>query len=92
VPGKCEHQPHGVLIVIAAGKADHMHIVFAGRDRVSDMLRALDRINDQHEIPHALSSVSALVAGPSSIAGHRDHHISRGRSPKARPRGVDKSG
>src|SRR5262249_32973033 len=60
----CEHQSHGILIVVTPGKSDDVYILFALSDRVRNLLRALDGIDHQHDVPHSLAAVAALVTGP----------------------------
>ena len=59
-----EHEADGVGIVVAAGKTDDVDVFLTRRDGVGDMLRALHRVDDEHEIADALASVGSQVAGP----------------------------
>ena len=67
MPRQSQHETNGIRVVVATRKADDMNIVFAGRNRVSDMLRAFHRVNHQNQIADSLAAVRAQVTGPTVV-------------------------
>ena len=64
MPAQSQHQAYGKLVVIATGKTDDVNVLLALGDGVGDVTRALDRVDDQHDVAHALAAVGTLVTGP----------------------------
>ena len=69
VPDEREQQPHGILVVRAAGKADQLGlaVVRLPDDLLGNKMRALDCIHDQYLVADADRAVRAAIAQPSSV-------------------------
>src|SRR5439155_24447890 len=67
MPSQREHQADGILIVVATRKPNDVDVSLPLRDRMRDVPRALDGVNDEHQVPHALTAVGPLVASPGWI-------------------------
>ena len=64
MPREREHEPDGVGVVVAAWKADDVDVFLARRNGVGDVLRALNGVDDEHEIANAIAPIGSQVAGP----------------------------
>ena len=64
MPRQRQHQADSVGIVVTTGETDNVRIFLVRRDGLGDVLRALDGINYQHQIAHALPAVGAQETGP----------------------------
>ena len=82
-----KHQADGVLVVVAAWKADDVGIGLTLRDGVGDKLRALHGVHHQQQIADTFASVRAFVAGPMQVRQIRcvTHSASRFSRPILRP-------
>ena len=67
--GQRQHQADGVVVVVAAGKADDVRVWLVFGDLLRNEAGALHGVDHQQLIANAFAAIGAEVAGPNPICG-----------------------
>src|SRR5579862_5656153 len=76
--GEGQHEADCVVVVVAAGESDYVHVRLALRDLLRDKARALDRVDHEEVIANAFAAVFAEIALPGSVKHTAVHYEARG--------------
>ena len=74
--GEREHEPDGVVVVVAAGETDDVDVGLAFADLLRDKAGALDGVDDEEVVANSLAAVFAEVALPGTVLHTRLHYRS----------------